>query len=61
MKSGMPRFLTRQAGGDEMPADRLNNMAKDVRMRMYAAGADYVIDTIDELPALIECINKRME
>ena len=46
---------------NEMPADRLKSMMKDMRMRMYAAGADYVIDTIDELPALIECINKRME
>ena len=46
---------------NEMPADRLSCMMKDVRMRMYAAGADYVIDTIDELPTLIECINKRME
>ncbi len=25
-----------------MPADRLNSMVKDVRMRMYAAGADHV-------------------
>lgn len=46
---------------NEMPADRLSCMMKGVRMRMYAAGADYVIDTIEELPALIECINKRME
>lgn len=54
MKSGLPRFLTRQAGGDEMPADRLNSMVKDVRMRMYAARADHVTDTMDELTALIE-------
>ena len=54
MKSGLPRFLTRQAGGDGMPADRLNSMVKDVRMRMYAAGADHVTDTMDELTALIE-------
>ena len=30
---------------------------KDVRYRMYAAGADYVIDGIEELPMLIDCIN----
>ncbi|WP_274950122.1 phosphonoacetaldehyde hydrolase [Bacteroides cutis] len=34
-------------------------MAK-VRDRMYAAGADYVVDTIAELPMLIEDINERM-
>ena len=44
MKSGLPRFLTRQA----------DSMVKDVRMRMYAAGADPVTDTMDELTALIE-------
>ena len=54
MKSGLPRFQKRQAGGDEMPADRLNSMVKDVRMRMYAAGADHVTDTMDELTALID-------
>lgn len=31
-----------------------------VRNRMYAAGADYVVDSIDELPPLIEDINERM-
>ena len=28
--------------------------------RMYAAGADFVVDDITELPALIGCINERM-
>ena len=32
-----------------------------VRLRMYAAGADYVIDDMTALPALIDCINSRME
>lgn len=32
-----------------------------VRNRMYAAGAHYVVDSICELPALIESINARME
>ena len=31
-----------------------------VRYRMYAAGAHYVVDSIEELPALIESINARM-
>ena len=39
--------------------DRKQKMA-EVRHRMYAAGADYVVDDITELPALIEAINKRM-
>lgn len=33
----------------------------EVRNRMYAAGADYVVESINELPALIDAINKRME
>ena len=41
----------------EMPADELRERMKDVRYRMYAAGADYVIDGIEELPMLIDCIN----
>ena len=39
--------------------ERRQKMA-EVRHRMYAAGADYVVDDITELPALIEAINKRM-
>lgn len=31
-----------------------------VRYRMYAAGAHYVIDSISELPALVEAIGQRM-
>ena len=31
-----------------------------VRNRMYAAGADYVVDSITELPGLIDSINQRM-
>ena len=38
----------------------LRRRMDEVRQRMYAAGADYVIDEISQLPALIECINQRM-
>lgn len=41
-----------------MPADELKARMKAVRYRMYAAGADYVIDDITELPMLIEVLNK---
>lgn len=34
--------------------------AGELRRRMYAAGAHYVVDTAEELPALIEAINQRM-
>lgn len=41
-----------------MPTDELKERMKAVRYRMYAAGADYVIDDITELPMLIEVLNK---
>lgn len=41
-----------------MPADELRERMKAVRYKMYAAGADYVIDSIEELPMLIEVLNK---
>ena len=44
----------------DMPADELKKRMDDVRKRMFAAGADYVIDRISELPALIGCIESRM-
>lgn len=43
-----------------MPADELARRKQEVRMRMYAAGAHYVVDDIRELPALIKAINARM-
>ena len=43
-----------------MPAGELRTRMADVRNRMYAAGADYVVESITELPALIDSINKRM-
>lgn len=41
--------------------EELKQKMDDVRKRMYAAGAHYVVNSIDELPDLIECINARME
>lgn len=41
-----------------MPAEELKTRMLDVRYRMYAAGADYVIDDITELPMLIESMEK---
>ena len=41
-----------------MPADELRERMMAVRYKMYAAGADYVIDSIEELPMLIEVLNK---
>lgn len=43
-----------------LPKEELKSRMTEVRNRMYAAGAHYVVDSIKELPALIECINARM-
>ena len=43
-----------------LPEEELKSRMSEVRNRMYAAGAHYVVDSIKELPALIECINARM-
>ena len=43
------------------PVEELAKRKLDVRMRLYAAGAHYVVDSIKELPALIKAINLRME
>ena len=43
-----------------LPMGELKCRMAKVRDRMYAAGADYVVDTIAELPMLIEDINERM-
>lgn len=44
-----------------LPERALKDKMAEVRHRMYAAGADYVIDTMTELPALIAAINERMK
>ncbi len=38
----------------------LNEKVRKARFDMFAAGADYVIDSIDELPFVIEVIQKKM-
>lgn len=43
-----------------MPAGELAEMKAKVRNKMIAAGADFVLDNITELPACIEGINSRM-
>lgn len=43
-----------------LPEAQLRERMLTVRHRMLAAGADYVIDDISELPALIDCVNQRM-
>lgn len=49
-----------QHEAESMPPAELKRLMAKVRDRMYAAGADYVVDTIGELPMLIEDINERM-
>lgn len=44
----------------QLPAAELERRKLDARMKLYAAGAHYVVDNITELPALIEAINARM-
>ena len=44
-----------------LPADELEARKADVRRRMLAAGAHYVVDTIAELPAVIAEINRKLE
>lgn len=42
-----------------MPATELRQRMRAARYKMYAAGADYVIDDITELPMLIESLERR--
>lgn len=51
--------LTEEEFAQLSDEERQEKMA-DVRNRMYAAGADYVVNDITELPALIDAINQRM-
>ena len=43
-----------------MPAAELECRKTEVRRRMLEAGAHYVVDSIEELPAVIEGINKNL-
>ena len=45
----------------ELPDLQLKARMAQVRNRMYAAGADYVVDSIAELPALIQDINEKLD
>ena len=42
-----------------MECDKLEELKAQVRFRMLKAGAHYVIDSITELPGIIEIINQR--
>lgn len=42
-----------------MPTTELRKRMKAVRYKMYAAGADYVMDDITELPLLIESMKRK--
>ena len=44
----------------KLPAEELNRRMAAVRKRMYMAGAQYVVNTIAELPEIIEIINHKM-
>ena len=45
---------------DNLTADELEDRMVEVRNRMLEAGASYVIRNIEELPALIQTINLKM-
>lgn len=51
--------LTQQETAAMAPAELSSRMA-GARWNMLAAGADYVIDSIAQLPQLIKCVNERM-
>ena len=52
--------LTREEA-EAMPVRELDTRKHDVRRRMLAAGAHYVIDTMAELPEVIGLINEKMK
>ena len=58
-----PAGMTREesfAYFQALEPEELRRRMQDVRYRMLAAGAHYVVDSIEELPALIESINEKM-
>lgn len=57
---GSNELALTEAEVKSMSSGELNAKMKKVRNKMYAAGADYVIDSITDLPELIEVINSRM-
>ena len=52
--------LTREEA-EAMPVRELDAHKHDVRRRMLAVGAHYVIDTMAELPEVIGLINEKMK
>lgn len=44
-----------------LPADELARRKEAVRMRLYKAGAHYVLNDVTQLPELVEAINLRLE
>ena len=45
---------------EKLPSDELNKSMAAVRKRMYMAGAHYVVNSIAELPEIIEIINHKI-
>ena len=45
---------------EKLPSDELNKRMAAVRKRMYMAGAHYVVNSIAELPEIIEIINHKI-
>ncbi len=43
-----------------MPIDEVNALKQQATEKLYAAGAHYVIDTLADLPSVIEIINSRL-
>lgn len=58
---GSNELALTQKEAESLPEPELKRRMLEVRNRMYAAGADYVVDSMQELPALIDSINQRME
>lgn len=58
--SGSNELAMTEAEVKSMSCSELDAKMKKVRNKMYEAGADYVIDSITDLPELIEVINSRM-
>lgn len=57
---GSNELALTEAEAASLPADELKRRKADVHRRMKEAGAHYVVDTILELPAVIEDINRRL-
>ena len=45
---------------ENLPSVELNNRMAAVRIRMFMAGAHYVVNSIAELPEIIEIINHKI-